>query len=213
MTRRVGRGLSVLGAVLLTVCATAVPAQAADQLELSADGTHWSATLPDQVFRAPQLVVPGDAIASELWVRNGSDSPTRVQLTVADGLGSAPGRLAGDLSLMIDGTPAAGGDLWVGPALAAGAVVRIPLVVTFSATAQSGTRLDTASVLSTVSLVQTGAGSAAVPPAAPPAALPGQGSLARTGLDAARTLAIAACATGLGVLLLAARRPPRRAQT
>lgn len=208
MTRRVGRGLSVLGAVLVTLCATALPAQAADALELSTDGTHWSTTLPDQVFRSPQLVVPGDVIASELWVRNTSDAPTRVQLTVADGLGTTPGRLAGDLSLLIDGAPAVGGDLWVGPPLAAGAVVRIPLVVTFSAAARSGSRLDTASVLSTVSLVQTGPGAAA----APPAVRSPQGNLARTGLDAARTLAVAACATGLGVLLLAARRRPRRSQ-
>lgn len=202
MTGRVGRSLTVIGAVLVTVGAMAMPAQAAEQLELSSDGTHWSGSLPDEVFDVPQFAVPGDVITSELWVRNSSELPTRVQLTVADDLGSAPGRLAGELSLAIDGTPAVGGELWVGPALPAGAAVRISLVVTVSTSARGAVRLDTTSVLSTVSLVQTGPGTVA----APGGARPPSGNLARTGLDAARALAAATGAVGLGVLLTAAGR-------
>jgi len=191
----------VLAAALVLVGASAGPARAADVLLLSTDGTRWSASLPDQVFDDSLRAVPGDVLAATLWVRNASEVSARVELTVADGLGAAPGRLAGDLGLTIDGDRAAGGARWTGPELAAGATVRIPLVVTFSAASASLSRLDTAAVLSAVTLVQTGPDRAAAPGT--------PGTLARTGSDAVGGLGVAGGALGLGLLLVLARRRAR----
>lgn len=220
------RGAWWAGVVLVAgglVVAPAGPALAVDRLELSLDGTSWSAALPGMLFSSPAAVVPGDVISSALWVRNSSGDPARVDLDVADDLGVTPGTFAGDLSLSIDGTPVPGGTSWHGPELAPGASARIPLVVTFAASSSLSSSVRVAAVLESVTLVQTGAGPAVVPtPTATPtspagisqAARPpsgGTGGLAHTGADVAGVLGVSFAALGLGVLLLAARRRSRRA--
>lgn len=217
------------------VAAGAAPAQAADELQLSSDGTNWSTSLGAALFGTPQVIVPGDVVSSALWVRNASGDPARVDLLVASGLGVTPGTLAGDLSLTIDGTAAAGGSRWHGPVLAPGAATRIPLVVTFDAASQVTSRLAATSVLDAAILVQTSVGPdpAENPPTASPSAAPsssasptssagsvsaarpaasGPAGLARTGADVARVLGVSLGAIGVGFLLLVARRRSRRSE-
>ena len=222
------RRLLVLG--VLAAVGTILPAgaaHAADPLELSIDGATWSSTLPGALFGSPAAAVPGDVIASALWVRNGSADPARVTLDVADDLGVSAGTLAGDLTLAIDGTPAPGGTRWQGPVLAPGASVRIPLVVTFAASSQLSSRLSAATVLTAVGLVQTGVGPGVVAPTtgpdvaptspaagAEPVKAPGTGlpgGLAHTGADVVRALGVAfAAVLGGFLLLLVVRRRARR---
>lgn len=228
MTRR--RAARLLGAALLAGALSVLPAgaaQAADPLQLSLDGTSWSATLPGALFASPRAIVPGDVITSALWVRNASSDPARVDLEVADDLGVTPGTFAGDLSLTIDGTPAPGGTTWHGPDLAPGASARIPLVVTFAASADLGSRVSVAAVLDAVTLVQTGVGPEVTPPTTPPTSTPttpagsgaathapasGSGGLAHTGADVLRAAGVSFGAILVGLLLLAARRRSRRAE-
>ncbi|WP_421743494.1 hypothetical protein [Cellulomonas sp.] len=220
------RGAWWAGVVLVAgglVVGPAGAAHAVDRLELSLDGTSWSASLPGRLFSSPAAVVPGDVLSSALWVRNSSGDPARVDLEVADDLGVTPGTFAGDLSLSIDGTPVPGGTSWHGPDLAPGASARIPLVVTFAASSSLSSSVSVAAVLESVTLVQTGAGPAVSPtptgtPTAPAggsqAASPptrGAGGLAHTGTDVGSVLGVSFAALGLGVLLLAARRRSRRA--
>ncbi|WP_456846327.1 hypothetical protein [Cellulomonas sp. P5_C6] len=214
--------MRLIGALLLVGASTIVPAaaaQAADPLELSLDGTSWSATLPGMLFASPSVVVPGDVISSALWVRNATGDPARVDLEVADDLGVTPGTLAGDLSLSIDGTPAPGGTSWHGPDLAPGGTARIPLVVTFAASSPLTSQVSVAAVLDAVTLVQTGIGPGVAPttPATAPAgaanaAPPASGGLAHTGAEIARAAGISLGAIVVGFLLLAARRRSRRAE-
>jgi hypothetical protein len=229
----VRRLAAALSTGLLAVLLTTVPvglAHAADPLELSLDGTSWSTALPSRLFSSPAVIVPGDVISSALWVRNGSDDLARVDLEVADGLGVTPGTLAGDLSLSIDGTPAAGGSRWHGPVLAPGASVRVGLTVTFAATSDQATRVAVATVLDSVTLVQSAVGTADPPATAspqgvsPPAGVPPEGvaapraaphaatGLASTGADLARVLGVSCSAVGVGILLLLTRRTSRRSE-
>lgn len=196
---------------------TAAPAQAAGELELSTDGSTWSTSLGAALFASPQTLVPGDVVATELWVRNGSAVDARVELDVADELGVVPGTFEGDLSLTIAGTNAVGGTRWLGPVLAPGGTARIPLVVTFDVTSQVSSRLATSAVLDAALLVQ-----AAGPTTAPPATQPGgsaaasqappRGGLAHTGQDVAGVLLVALVSVAVGFLLLGARRRSRRAE-
>ncbi|GEL96746.1 hypothetical protein [Cellulomonas terrae] len=215
------RAAALLSAGLLAGLLTALPAgpaYAADPLEVSLDGTTWTASLPTRLFPSPGVIVPGDVLTSVLWVRNGSGDPARVDLEVADDLGVGPGSLAADLSLVIDGTPAPGGTSWHGPDLAPGAVARIPLVVTFAASSQSVSQESVAAVLDSVTLVQTGVGPAPTPtprqtPQTPPTTS-ARGGLAHTGADLGGALGVASAAVGAGfLLLLAARRRARRAES
>ena len=144
-----------------------------------------------------------------------------------------PGTFAGDLALTIDGTSAAGGTRWHGPVLEPGASVRIPLAVTFDAASESGSRLDAASVLDAVVLVQTAVGPGPSPgpsasgvpapvSAGAPAAVaaparaglpaPAVGGLAQTGQELLGALGTAAAALVAGLVLVAARRRSRSAQ-
>lgn len=220
------RRVLLIGALVLVGASTVVPAaaaQATDPLQLSLDGTSWSASLPGMLFASPSVVVPGDVISSALWVRNATGDPARVDLEVADDLGVTPGTLAGDLSLSIDGTPASGGTSWHGPEIPPGGTARIPLVVTFAASSQLTSQVSVAAVLDSVTLVQTGIGPGVTPTtpaattpagavdAAPPAD-GGSGGLARTGAEIARTAGISLGAIVVGFLLLAARRRSRRDQ-
>jgi hypothetical protein len=216
----IGRRSALLSAAVLAALLTAVPAgpaHAADPLELSLDGIAWSASLPARLFASPAVIVPGDVLSSALWVRNSTGDPARVDLEVADDLGVAPGTLAGDLSLSIDGDPVSGGSRWDGPVLAPGASVRIPLVVSFSAASPSTSQMSAAMVLESVLLVQTGVGVAPTPTSSAGAASTAtghapQGSLARTGQDVAGALLVSLTAVGLGMLLVAARRRRRRTE-
>ena len=90
-----GRGSALLGSAVLAallVMAPAGAAHAADPLEVSLDGSTWSAALPAHLFPSPAVIVPGDVVAATLWVRNGSGDRARVDLEVADDLGVSPGR-------------------------------------------------------------------------------------------------------------------------
>ncbi|KQR17035.1 hypothetical protein ASF78_06860 [Cellulomonas sp. Leaf334] len=213
--------------VALAIVVPAGQAAAAGELELSDDGTTWSSTLTGPLFPTPELVVPGDVVASALWVRNASTDAAQVRIDVADDLGVTPGTFAGDLALSIDGDPVSGGARWDGPVLVPGAAVRIPLVVSFSAASQSTSQLSAAAVLDGVLLVQTGAapgptaGTSASPSAGPapvttssPTASGASphGGLARTGQDVAGTLVVSLVTAGVGVLLLVSRRRVRRGE-
>ncbi|WP_456787547.1 hypothetical protein [Cellulomonas sp. P5_C5] len=207
--RRWLRGVSSGLLIALTIVVPALPAAAANELELSSDGVTWSSTLTGVLFGAPEHVVPGDVVTSALWVRNGSADPAQVRLDVADDLGITPGTLAGDLSLAIDGDPVAGGARWAGPVLAPGAAVRIPLVVSFAAASPSGTQMSAAAVLDSVLLVQSVVSPTPTPGATATGTTP-RGGLAHTGQDVAATLLVSLAAVGFGVLLLASRRRARR---
>ena len=165
-----GRLWRTTATALLAVVAlglSAGPAHAADELQLSADGTSWSSSLTSVLFPHAQALVPGDVVTTSLWVRNASGDQARIDLDVADALGVVPGTLAGDLTLTIDGAAAAGGSRWRGPVLAPGASLRIPLVLTFDAASQATSRLDVSAVLDAAILVQTGVGPGAVAPSTP----------------------------------------------
>ena len=154
---------AVLAALLSAVPAGA--AHAADPLELSLDGTAWSAVLPSRLFASPAVIVPGDVVSADLWVRNSSGDPARVDLVVAEDLGVSPGTLAGDLADHRRGPRTGGAELY-GPDLAPGGRARITLVVTFDASSQSMSRRRR-SVLDAVTLVQTGVAPATAPTARP----------------------------------------------
>ncbi|WP_421734771.1 hypothetical protein [Cellulomonas sp.] len=226
---------AVLGALALGL--SAAPAQAADELLLSTDGTSWSTALTSVLFGGSRTLVPGDVVTSTLWVRNASGDRARVEVDVADALGAMPGTFAGDLALTIDGAAAPGGARWRGPVLEPGAAVRIPLVVTFDVASEASSRLEAASVLDAVVLVQTAVGpgpspaptasgspatvpatvSAGAPAAVPvglPAGLrpPAVGGLALTGQELLLPLGAAAAAVVAGLLLVAVRRRSRGAQ-
>ena len=152
---------SLLLTALLTALGVGVaasPAQAADELLLSMDGAIWSTALPSDLFDDPVALVPGDVITTALWVHNASGDRARVELDVADALGDLPGTLAGDLSLTIDGADVAGGERWRGPVLAPGAMLEIPLEITFDAVSPGSSMRDVSWVLDAAMLVQTDAG-------------------------------------------------------
>ncbi|NUU17992.1 hypothetical protein HP550_12100 [Cellulomonas humilata] len=206
-------------AALLAVGLPAAPAQAAGELELSLDGVSWSTTLAADLFAGAGLIVPGDVLESDLWVRNASGDRARVELDVADAIGAAPGTLAGDLSLRIDGAPTAGGARWRGPDLAPGSALRIPLVLTFDAGSATTSQVDVATVLDAVILVQTASGPGSAPttpgpgptPRAPVATSSG-GGLAHTGVEVGGAAGVSFAVIGLGLLLVAARHRSRRAR-
>ncbi|WP_315097791.1 hypothetical protein [uncultured Cellulomonas sp.] len=210
--RRLGALLAVGVLAGLSTVVPAGAAHAAETLELSVDGVTWSASLPEKLFTTPAVLVPGDVLTSVLWVRNSSGDPARVELEVADDLGARPGTFAGDLSLTIDGTPSAGGSTWRGPDLAPGSIARVALALTFAASSGSTSQSGVATVLDSVSLVQSAVGRAPGTPAARPGAAPTTtaGGLAHTGADVGHGLVAAVGALAAGLLLLAARRRSRR---
>lgn len=83
MIRRVLRLLAVLSLVFGSLISGFVPAaQAAGELELSADGVHWGQDLPASVFDLSQKLVPGESHSAELWVRNGGQSAAELSAKV-----------------------------------------------------------------------------------------------------------------------------------
>lgn len=83
MIRRVLRPLAVLSLVFGSLIGGFVPAaQAAGELELSADGVHWGQNLPASVFDLSQKLVPGESHSAELWVRNGGQSAAELSAKV-----------------------------------------------------------------------------------------------------------------------------------
>lgn len=220
---RVVGSVGVAALLALGVCA---PAHAAGELELSLDGVSWSADLVDEIFGHVGVIVPGDVIRSDLWVRNASSDRAQIELDVADALGAVPGTFAGDLALTIDGTPTAGGARWRGPDLAPGAALRIPLVLEFDPASTTSSRSGVTTVLDAVVLVQTAAGpgrepaaqspvpGAAASPVRPAASgsAPRSGNLARTGSELTGVLGVAFAAVGGGFLLVVARRRSRRVE-
>ncbi len=83
MIRRVLRPLAVLSLVFGSLIGGFVPAaQAAGDLELSADGVHWGQNLPASVFDLSQKLVPGESHSAELWVRNGGQSAAELSAKV-----------------------------------------------------------------------------------------------------------------------------------
>jgi hypothetical protein len=205
--RRLG-GLVV--ALLATALLTSTPAQAADGIALSLDGTSWSRSLPGRIFPAPSHVAPGDVVVSALWVRNDSATRARVQLRAGSRLGSHDGSFVGDLTLTVGGVAVAGGATWRGPALGPGQRVRVPLVVRYSAAATSS-GITAATVLESATLSQVGPDAGPAGPGSGEHRPPG-GGLASTGLDAVRasTCAFVALAAGLVLVLVAARRRHQR---
>ena len=83
MIRRVLRPLAVLSLVFGSLIGGFVPAaQAAGELELSADGVHWGQDLPASIFDLSQKLVPGESHSAELWVRNGGQSAAELSAKV-----------------------------------------------------------------------------------------------------------------------------------
>ncbi|MDM7854393.1 hypothetical protein [Cellulomonas alba] len=214
--------------VVTTVSVAAQPssASASSGIELSPDGATWGTTLAGALFGTPTHLVPGDVVAASLWVRNASTTTARVELRAPAGIGAHDGSFAGDLRLTVDGRTLGGGSTWDGPVLAPGGATRVPLVVTYVATAGSSGLLQAASVLDSVSLVEvdpTPPPPTTPPPGGTPApaggptspAHPGPGApggLASTGAAAAREVGTAFGVTLVGALLLAAARRRRRAE-
>ena len=173
--------------------------------------------LPTWLFASPAVIVPGDVVTADLWVRNSSGDPARVDLVVAEDLGVGPGTLAGDLSLTIDG----GSGTRRRPAGTVrtsqpGGRARITLVVTFDAASQSTSQASVATVLDLPStLVQTDVGPAVVADRSPRRRPPTSGGsgLAHTG--GGRRVGHGVRSLGavlVGLLLVAARRRSRRAE-
>ena len=67
---------------LLSCSATigwAAPAQAADQINFSSDGSSWSATAPT-LFPGVNRIVPGGTITDTVWISNGSSNSAFFQI-------------------------------------------------------------------------------------------------------------------------------------
>src|SRR5690606_23848767 len=62
---------------------TAPPAHAAAGIELSLDGTSWSAVLDRPVFPTDEVIVPGTTLDGTFFVRNATTAPAWVRVGVA----------------------------------------------------------------------------------------------------------------------------------
>ena len=63
----------------LAMIGWAAPAQAADQINFSTDGSSWSATAPT-LFPGVSRIVPGDTITDSFWISNGSANSAFFQI-------------------------------------------------------------------------------------------------------------------------------------
>lgn len=71
---------ALLAVVLLVVFAE--PASAADEVELSADGTTYSSTLASPLFSGATLLVPMESREASFWVRNSASFDTVMRISI-----------------------------------------------------------------------------------------------------------------------------------
>jgi hypothetical protein len=92
--------LCVLAALPLLAFLTPSAAVAAGELGLSSDGVSWAPNLPEPLFDPAFRWVPGDRETASFWVRNQSDGPAVLDVTM---LGSAIDSLirTGDLTVRV----------------------------------------------------------------------------------------------------------------
>lgn len=75
----------LVAAVLLAgllLFAGSPPANAEDQLQVSRDGTSWSASLNDPLFDPSRRWVPGDGTETSFWVKNVAPTTGRLSITI-----------------------------------------------------------------------------------------------------------------------------------
>jgi hypothetical protein len=77
-------GLVVAAVLLVAPAAQAAPVAApAHPVQFSSDGAHWSNSYTDALFGGVQLV-PGGSVDRAFYVRNGSDEPAVLRVTLFD---------------------------------------------------------------------------------------------------------------------------------
>jgi hypothetical protein len=76
------------GAALATSLFVATPAYAADEVQLSPDGTSFSSTYPGTLFGNIARYVPGDTDQETFFVRNGGPTPGHLRVTLTDTMSS-----------------------------------------------------------------------------------------------------------------------------
>jgi hypothetical protein len=138
--------LGLVPLVLLAGLTLAPPAYAGDQLQVSADGVHWSDHLDAPLFNPAVRWVPGDVRVADFWVR--SRAGDRGRLTLAVSTTDPDGLLArGDIGLVaradtgqwqaldVDGRTELTG-------VPAGGDARVQVRARFASTATNGSRHD-----------------------------------------------------------------------
>jgi len=75
---------AVLGAGALAIGGAATPANAADELQLSNDGSTWSSTLGSDVFAQSRSLIPGSTVDGTFFVRNATTSPAWIRVGVSE---------------------------------------------------------------------------------------------------------------------------------
>lgn len=81
--------LGSLALAAMTLVGFGAPASAASQLELSADGVHWAATLPGPLFNSAFRWVPGDSETASFFVRNHTGANAVLNLSMLATQGGA----------------------------------------------------------------------------------------------------------------------------
>jgi hypothetical protein len=84
MRRSLFRTLAVAGAVLAGLAPATPAAAATPEIVVSSDGSTFTPDLTANVFDDLALIVPGDAMASSVWVRNQSTASALVRVAVTD---------------------------------------------------------------------------------------------------------------------------------
>ena len=152
----------LLGVTFFLAATAASPAQAANELGLSLDGVHWSASISSPLFDPSFRWVPGDSETATFFVRNQGE--TAGDLTV-DAVGSSMGNLldSGDLHIKATG----GGGKWTvvsepgnhrlltAPNIPDGQVVPIKVNVAFDYSSPNSTQLRAAEVNFLVTLSES----------------------------------------------------------
>ena len=136
--------------LLLAITGAATPARAAQNdtasrgaatdVQVSSDGVHFASSLPAGLFDSFGALIPGGSMRSELWIRNPSDAPANVRLSLRE-----PGGASADLteyltlsvhdvaSHTVTTVPLRGGEdcavLTPAQPLAAGATLRVALTI------------------------------------------------------------------------------------
>lgn len=77
------RVAATAGAVLGVLCGgAAAPASAAgDTILVSTDGVHYSTAISGGIFEGVGVLVPGDSVASTLWIKNPTSAPAMLRIS------------------------------------------------------------------------------------------------------------------------------------
>jgi hypothetical protein len=157
---RATRGL--VPVLLLAGLVLAPPAYAGDQLQVSADGVHWSDHLDAPLFNPAVRWVPGDVRVADFWVR--SRAGDRGRLTLAVSTTDPDGLLArGDIGLAARADTGEWRDLDAGgrtelTGVPAGGDARVQVRARFAWTAANGSRQDRMPLSFRATLTEASAG-------------------------------------------------------